>query len=86
MQQKICREGNINFIARFNCLITFFKKIQKQSPDVHKQSPEVFCKRRFLKNLQASQENTCVGVFFNKVVDLQPTRFLKKDSNTNAFL
>ena len=32
----------------------------------------------FLKILQTSQENTCVGVFFNKVASLQPASFLKE--------
>ena len=40
----------------------------------------------FLKISQTSQENTCVGVFFNKVAGLQPASFLKTDSNTSAFL
>ena len=54
---------------------------------MQKQPPEVLCKKKvFLKILQASQDNTCVGVFFNKVAALQPTSFLKKDSNKNAFL
>ena len=35
----------------------------------------------FLKVSQLSEENTCVGVFFNKVADLQPASFLKRGSN-----
>ena len=31
-------------------LITFLKKIQKQPPEVQKQSPERFCKSAFFKN------------------------------------
>ena len=34
---------------------------------VKMQPPKVFCKKKvFLKNSQVSQENTCVGVSFNK--------------------
>ena len=40
----------------------------------------------FLKILPTSLENNCVGDFFNKVAGLQPARFLKRDSNTTAFL
>ena len=39
-----------------------------------------------LKILQILQENTCVGVFFNEVANLKPASFLKRDSNTSAFL
>ena len=34
---------------------------------------------------QISQENTCDGVFFNKVLSLQAWNFIKKDSNTEVF-
>ena len=40
----------------------------------------------FLKISQTSQGNTCVGVFFYKVTSLQPVSFVKRDSNTSAFL
>ena len=40
----------------------------------------------FLKILQTSQENTCVGVLFHEVASLQPASFLKRDSNTSVFL
>ena len=53
---------------------------------MQKQSPEVFRKKVFLKLSQTSQENTCVGDFFNKVAGLQSASFLKRDSNTSAFL
>ena len=33
---------------------------------------------------QISQENTCDGVFFNKVLSLQAWNFIKKDSNTEV--
>ena len=36
-------------------------------------------KQVFLNNSQNSQENTCVGVFFNKVAD--PATFLERDSS-----
>ena len=40
----------------------------------------------FLKISQTPQENTCVGVFYYEVASLQPASFLKRDSNTSAFL
>ena len=43
-----------------------------------KQSPEVFRKKVFLKILQYSQENTCVGA---PLVSLEST-LLKRDRNT----
>ena len=42
----------------------FFKKIQKQPPDLQRHSPEAFWKKVFLKISQTSLENTFVGVFF----------------------
>ena len=38
------------------------------------------CSRKqvLLKNLQYSQENTCIGVLFNKVAGLQASNFLQK--------
>ena len=68
------------------CLITSFKKIQKQRIKVQKQSPKVFCKKVPLKISQTLQENTCAGVFFNKVAGLQSASFIKRDCNTSAFL
>ena len=48
---------------------------------VQKQPPEVLCKIfLFLKLLQISQENTCLGLSF------RPATSLKRDSNTGVFL
>ena len=44
-----------------------------------------FFKIGFLGVSQYSQENTCVGVFFNKVVDLKGCNF-KRDPNASVFL
>ena len=50
----------------------------------------MFFKRGFLRITQYSQENTCTGVFFNKVlIKLQsgsPATLFKRDSNTIVFL
>ena len=43
-------------------------------------------KQMFLKISQFTQENTCVGVSFNKVAGLMAWNFIKKDSNTGIFL
>ena len=52
---------------------------------MQKWSSEVICKKKvFLKILQTSQENTCVGVFFNKVAGLQAADFFRKGSNTEV--
>ena len=51
-----------------------------------KQSLEVFCKKRQLKILQTSLENTPVGVFFMKLQAFSLQVFFKKDSNTSASL
>ena len=54
IRQTMCEEEKIifNIITRLqnSCLITFFKKIQKQPLEVQKQSPEVFYKKGFFKN------------------------------------
>ena len=43
-------------------------------------------KKLFLKILQYSQENTYVGVTFNKVAELQACNVIKRDTNTGVFL
>ena len=40
-------------------------------------------KKVFLKVSQYAQENTCAGVFFNKVADIQLATLSKRDSNTD---
>ena len=42
-------------------------------------------KKDVLKISQYSQENTCVGVFFNKVSDLQACNFIKKRLQHRCF-
>ena len=37
---------------------------------------QVFCQKVFLKILQSSQGNTCIGVFLNEVADLSPATLL----------
>ena len=64
----------------------FFKKIQKQPPEVKKQSPEGFCKKGVLKNFANFTEKHLCWSLFNKVASLQPASFLKRDSNSSAFL
>ena len=39
---------------------------------------DVMQKKLFLKISQYSQENTCVGVFFNKVTGLQDSNLIRK--------
>ena len=39
----------------------------------------------FLNILKTSQENTCVGVAFNKVAGLKTCNFIKKDSKAGGF-
>ena len=43
-----------------------------------KQPMEMFYKKGVLKNLQNSQENTCVGVSFKKAAGLRPVTLPKK--------
>ena len=38
--------------------------MQKQPPEVQKQSPEVVFKLKMWNISQTSQEGTCIGVFF----------------------
>ena len=45
-----------------------------------------FIKKLFLKTSQYSLENTCLGVFFDKMQALSPATLLKRDSNTGVFL
>ena len=65
----------------------FFRKIQKQPPELQKQSPEVFpekwCSQKFCK---LHGKTPLLESFFNKVASRQPASFVKKDSNTRAFL
>ena len=52
-----------------------------------RQPPEVFCQKNlFLETSQISHENTCIGVFFDKVAALKLATLLKRDSNTDVFL
>ena len=44
------------------------------------------CARSTYLSLLTSPKNTCPGVFFNSVASLQPACFLKRDSNSVAFL
>ena len=65
----------------------YFKKIQKKPPEVQKQSPEVFCKKRYSKKFRKLHGKTPVlKSFLNKIASLQPATFLKRDSNASAFL
>ena len=53
VSKSMCQEEKIvSTRLRNSCLITFSKKkkIQKQSPELKKQSPEGFCKKGVLKN------------------------------------
>ena len=43
-------------------------------------------RKMFLKISQTLRKNICVGGFFDKVATLQPASFLKRDSNSSAFL
>ena len=53
-----------------------------QSSGIKSTRPEVFHKKVALNNFENSQENTCVGVFFNKFASLTS---LKADSSTRVF-
>ena len=79
-QQVITRLQN-------GCLITFLKKVQKQAPKVKQQPPKRFCKKGVLKNFaNFTEKHLCWRVFLGKVATLQPASFLKRDSNSSAFL
>ena len=86
----VSRRKNYQYVMtrlRNSCLITFFKKIQKQPREVKKQPPERFCKKGALKNFANFTENhLCWRGFFDKVASLHPASFLKKDSNSSVFL
>ena len=49
---------------------------------LHKQPPDVFCKKAILKHFAYSQEITCVGVCLIQL----PATLLKRDFNTGVFL
>ena len=65
----VTRNNFLFLVTSYFCyfLWLYFKKIQKQPPEVQKQSPEVSCNKRVLNILQTSQENICVGIFFMKL-------------------
>ena len=72
-----------------SCLITFFKKIQKQPLEVQKQSPKLFYKKDIFKNfINLTGKHLCWGLFCSniKLQTLSLQAFLKRDSNTSAFL
>ena len=52
-----------------------------------KYNEQVFIEKLFLKILQYSYENTCVGVsFLKKMQAFSPVTLLKRDSSTDVFL
>ena len=57
-----------------NCFLWGFSK------EVQKEPTQVVYKKVVLKTLQYSQENTCVGVSFNKVTGLKTSNFIKRDN------
>ena len=57
-----------------------------QPPEVKKQSPEGFFKKGVLKHFVNSTEKHLCWSLFNKVASLQLASFLKRDSNSSAFL
>ena len=67
-----------------SALIPSIKKVQKQPPEVKRQSPEGFCKKGVLKNFKNFTEKHLRWSLFDKVANLQPESFLKRDSNSNA--
>ena len=69
-----------------SALIASIKKVRKQPSEVKRQSPEGFCKKGILKNFKNFTEKHLRWSLFDKVANLQPERFLKRDSNSNAFL
>ena len=83
-KKKLC------VIARLqnSCLIAIaiFKNIEEATGGAEAVIRGILQKKALLKISRTSQENTCIVAFFNKVVGLQPVRFLKGDSNTSAFL
>ena len=66
------------------------KHLSKTKSDLAEAAPGVFWEKKvFLKISKISQENNCVGVYFNKVAVLKswrPAVFIKWDSNTEDWL
>ena len=55
--------------------------------EVQKQSPEVFCKKRCSQKFRKlHRKKPALETFLNKVADLQLANYLKRHSNTSAFL
>ena len=54
--------------------------------EVKKKSPEGFCKKGVLKNFANFTGKHLCWSLFNKVASLQLASFLKRDSNSSAFL
>ena len=62
----------------------FFKEIQKQPPEVQKQSTEVFWKKMYSKKFRKFHRETPVlESIFNKVADL--LQVFKRETPTQAF-
>ena len=61
--------------------------LSNANPRCKSSRPQMFFKKDVLKNLQISQENKCVGVFFLiKLQTFRSTTLLKRDSNRGVFL
>ena len=91
-------------LAQMVQYLTFSNKTDLEWAKFYHKPPESYIiygnvKQVFLKILQISYENICVGVSFNKVVGLpvleslfkkvvalRPRTFSKRDSSTGAFL
>ena len=85
----MCQEekllGRLNKVVKqlFNY---FWKKIQKQPPEVKKQSPEELCKKGVLKYFANFTEKNLCWSLLNKVTSLQPAnKFYKKRPQLKCF-
>ena len=48
---------------------------------------EVFCNKGVLRNFtKFTEKHLCQSLFFNKVGDIRPATYLKRDSGTGVFL
>ena len=68
------------------CFWEIYKKNWDEVQIIEAVTRGALLKKMFLKISKNSQEDTCPSFFFNKVADMKPELYLKRNAGTGAFL
>ena len=69
-----------------HCLITIFKKIEKQPLEVQKQSPEVFCKKMYFERFRKLHRKAPVlKIFFKQSCRSSVCKLFRKRMQNKCF-